>query len=185
MAVPPVTALGVAGVLAAYRLGALAPALPLLLVWFLSPEIARFMSRPRRRRAERLTQQDTRRFRLLARRTWLFFETFVGLTTSGCRRIIFRRPAWRGSAPHLTDEHRLAPARDRVRVRPRVCGVLSVARRLRETLDTLRRMERYRGHLYNWYDTANLQPLAPRYISAVDSGNLAGCLLASNRAASS
>jgi hypothetical protein len=56
--------------------------------------------------------------------------------------------------------------------------VLSVALRLKETLDTLCGMERYRGHLYNWYDTANLQPLAPRYVSAVDSGNLAGCLLA-------
>jgi hypothetical protein len=38
-------------------------------------------------------------------------------------------------------------------------------------------MQRYRGHFFNWYDTRTLQPLAPRYISTVDSGNLAGYLV--------
>ena len=39
------------------------------------------------------------------------------------------------------------------------------------------KMQRYRGHFYNWYDTRTLEPLAPRYISTVDSGNLAGYLV--------
>ncbi len=43
---------------------------------------------------------------------------------------------------------------------------------------TLNRMERFRGHLYNWYDTQDLRPLEPKYVSSVDSGNLAGHLLA-------
>src|SRR6185436_11990101 len=38
-------------------------------------------------------------------------------------------------------------------------------------------MERYRGHFYNWYDTRDLSPLSPRYVSTVDSGNLAACFL--------
>jgi cyclic beta-1,2-glucan synthetase len=38
-------------------------------------------------------------------------------------------------------------------------------------------LEQYRGHLLNWYDTRSMQPLAPRYISTVDSGNLAACLI--------
>ena len=179
MAAPPLTALGAASVLAAYRPGALAPALPFLLVWFLSPEIALFMSRPRRRRVERLTQQDTRRFRLLARRTWLFFETFVGPDDQWLPPDHFQEDP-RGEAARRT-----SPTNIGLLLLATVsaydlgyAGVLSVALRLKETLDTLRRMERYRGHLYNWYDTANLQPLAPRYVSAVDSGNLAGCLLA-------
>jgi hypothetical protein len=50
--------------------------------------------------------------------------------------------------------------------------------RLKNTFDTLARMERYRGHFYNWYDTRDLEPLPPRYVSTVDSGNLAGCLVA-------
>ena len=53
-------------------------------------------------------------------------------------------------------------------------GVLD---RLEPTFDTLLRMSRYRGHFYNWYDTQSLAPLAPPYISTVDSGNLAGYLL--------
>src|SRR5690606_23590018 len=48
----------------------------------------------------------------------------------------------------------------------------------RHTLDTLQRMERYRGHLLNWYDTRTLEPLQPRYVSTVDSGNLAASLVA-------
>ena len=59
-------------------------------------------------------------------------------------------------------------------------GYLSLGRSLERTAQTLRTMqglERYRGHLYNWYDTRSLAPLHPRYISTVDSGNLAGLLL--------
>ena len=40
------------------------------------------------------------------------------------------------------------------------------------------RLQRIRGHLYNWYDTRDLRPLQPKYISTVDSGNLAGHLIA-------
>ncbi|MBC8126164.1 MAG: hypothetical protein H8M99_03305 [Gloeobacteraceae cyanobacterium ES-bin-144] len=50
-------------------------------------------------------------------------------------------------------------------------------RRTRDTLETMRILERYRGHFYNWYDTRTLEVLAPLYVSSVDSGNLAGHLL--------
>jgi cyclic beta-1,2-glucan synthetase len=50
--------------------------------------------------------------------------------------------------------------------------------RLEATLSTMDRLERFEGHLLNWYDTSSLLPLAPRYVSTVDSGNLAGALLA-------
>ena len=59
-------------------------------------------------------------------------------------------------------------------------GYISVAAlltRLEATFATLLNMQRYRGHFYNWYDTRTLEPLAPRYISTVDSGNLAGYLV--------
>ena len=49
--------------------------------------------------------------------------------------------------------------------------------RLTATLHSLGRLERFRGHFYNWYDTQTLAPLEPRYISTVDSGNLAGHLI--------
>jgi hypothetical protein len=50
-------------------------------------------------------------------------------------------------------------------------------RRTGATLDTLHKLPRHHGHFYNWYDTQSLQPLTPRYVSSVDSGNLMGCLL--------
>ncbi len=50
--------------------------------------------------------------------------------------------------------------------------------RLRNTFENMEKLEHYRGHLLNWYDTRTLAPLPPRYISTVDSGNLAACLIA-------
>jgi cyclic beta-1,2-glucan synthetase len=52
-----------------------------------------------------------------------------------------------------------------------------LVQRLGVTMDTLDRMEKHEGHLLNWYDTTTLAPMAPRYISTVDSGNLAGALI--------
>ena len=49
--------------------------------------------------------------------------------------------------------------------------------RIDATLDTVEGLERFEGHLLNWYDTRTLAPLAPRYVSTVDSGNLAGALM--------
>lgn len=47
-----------------------------------------------------------------------------------------------------------------------------------QILTTVEGLEKWRGHLYNWYDTGSLRPLHPRYVSTVDSGNLRGCLIA-------
>ncbi len=58
-------------------------------------------------------------------------------------------------------------------------------RRLSETLGTLERLEKWHGHLYNWYDTKTLEVLYPAYVSTVDSGNLAASLLTVKNAVSS
>ena len=58
------------------------------------------------------------------------------------------------------------------------CRPTTLRRRLDATLGSLEGLERYRGHFLNWYDTASLAPLHPRYVSTVDSGNLAGSLIA-------
>jgi cyclic beta-1,2-glucan synthetase len=56
-------------------------------------------------------------------------------------------------------------------------GTLETVERLEATLETMTQMELFRGHFYNWYDTRDLHPLDPKYVSSVDSGNLAGHLL--------
>ena len=57
-------------------------------------------------------------------------------------------------------------------------GTLDFVDRAEATLATMNRLEKFRGHFYNWYDTRDLRPLDPRYVSAVDSGNLAAHLIA-------
>ena len=56
-------------------------------------------------------------------------------------------------------------------------GLSELAIRLRSTFETLDTLEHYRGHLLNWYDSQKLDALPPRYVSTVDSGNLAACLI--------
>ena len=57
-------------------------------------------------------------------------------------------------------------------------GTNETVERLEATLDTMKRIEKFRGHFYNWYGTRDLRPLDPQYVSSVDSGNLAGHLIA-------
>jgi cyclic beta-1,2-glucan synthetase len=57
-------------------------------------------------------------------------------------------------------------------------GTLAAVERFEATVGTMNGLERFRGHFYNWYDTRDLHPLDPKYVSSVDSGNLAGHLIA-------
>lgn len=43
-------------------------------------------------------------------------------------------------------------------------------------IDTVNALAKWNGHLYNWYNTKTLEPLIPRYVSSVDSGNFVGYL---------
>src|SRR6202030_885536 len=57
-------------------------------------------------------------------------------------------------------------------------GTHETIKRLEGTFATLNRLEPFRGHFYNWYGTRDLRPLEPKYVSSVDSGQLAGHLIA-------
>ena len=48
---------------------------------------------------------------------------------------------------------------------------------LTKITDTVFKMEKFNGHLYNWYDNATLSLLEPKYVSSVDSGNFIACLI--------
>src|SRR3546814_8918943 len=56
-------------------------------------------------------------------------------------------------------------------------GARDTIERLDATMATMMKLDRYRGHFYNWYDTESLRALDPQYVSSVDSGNLAGHLV--------
>jgi cyclic beta-1,2-glucan synthetase len=158
-------------------------ATPLLLLWLFAPQLAHVISRPSRRRKAALSAEEQRRLHRLARRTWFFYERFVG-------------PEDHWLPPdHFQEDPRGVVAR---RTSPTNVGLyllsalaaydfgyldpLNLALRLRSTFDTLTGLERYRGHFLNWLDTATLAPLPPRYISTVDSGNLAASFMALSQA---
>ncbi len=169
-----VTALG----LAAAKPAALAVAGPLLLLWLASPVIAWWLSRPLARREARLTVDQTLFLRAVSRRTWAFFETFVGPEDH------WLPPDNVQEHPVAAVAHRTSPTNMGLSLLANLAaydfGYLPAGRLIERTtcaLRTMAELERYRGHFYNWYDTQSLKPLQPFYISSVDSGNLAGCLL--------
>ncbi|HSD84309.1 MAG TPA: glucoamylase family protein, partial [Anaerolineae bacterium] len=157
---------------------ALPVAVPLLIVWVLSPAVAFLIGRPLSYRAEILSEQQRQELRLLARRTWLFFERFVGPDDNWLPPDHFQE------TPRGLPAHRTSPTNIGLLLLSTLSaydlgyiGIVGMALRIRDTFETLFKLERYRGHWLNWYDTRNLQPLVPAYVSTVDSGNLAACLL--------
>jgi cyclic beta-1,2-glucan synthetase len=162
-----------------FRIQALPSALPLLVMWFSAPEIAYVLGRPRRRAERRLNAGDRVLLRKIARRTWRYFEVFAGPDDQWLPPDNFQEHP-RGEVAHRTSPTNIGmmflsslAACDLGYV-----GQDDLASRVTSSLDTLAHLERYRGHLFNWYDTITLEPLHPRYVSTVDSGNLAVSLLA-------
>ena len=126
-----------------------------------------------------MTDADAQALRLTARRTWRFFETFVTSADNMLPPDNFQDDP----APALA--HRTSPTNIGLYLLSVVCardfgwiGTAQAIDRLEATLATMGRLQRVRGHFLNWYDTRDLRPLEPRYVSTVDSGNLAGHLIA-------
>ena len=155
-------------------------ALPFAALWLASPAVARFVSLPPGASGHLpMTDADAQALRRTARRTWRFFETFV---TSGDSML---PPDNFQDDPAPALAHRTSPTNIGLYLLSIVCardfgwiGTVQAIDCLEATLATMGRLQRVRGHFLNWYDTRDLRPLEPRYVSTVDSGNLAGHLIA-------
>ncbi len=159
-------------------------AAPFVLLWVLSPILAwRISVPPKIAKSLVLSRGETRQLRLIARRTWRYFESFVSQADHALPLDNFQED------PEPVGAHRTSPtnlglyllstttARDFGWI-----GILDMADRLEATLQTMTKLHRVRGHFVNWYDTRSLRPLDPVYVSTVDSGNLAGHLIAVSQA---
>jgi cyclic beta-1,2-glucan synthetase len=148
--------------------------------WIAAPAVALWASRSQRiTTLGQLSAPDARALRRIARQTWRYFETFVTSTDHMLPPDNFQE------TPEPVVAHRTSPtniglylmsiasARDLGWI-----GTLEAVERLEATLATMAKMATFRGHFFNWYDTRDLRPLDPPYISSVDSGNLAGHLIA-------
>ncbi|NGO65361.1 protein ndvB [Rhizobium daejeonense] len=154
--------------------------LPFVVLWVFSPLVAWYVSQSAETEDSlEVPEQVTVELRKIARRTWRFYETFV---TAGDN---YLPPDNYQENPEPIVAHRTSPTNIGVyllsTVSARHFGWLSFEQtieRLEQTISTVERMDKFRGHLFNWYHTDTLKTLGPRYISAVDSGNLAGHLIA-------
>ncbi len=144
---------------------------PAIAVWIsLSPPVAGHLA---------VAEVDARALRLIARRTWRYFETFVTADDHMLPPDNFQED------PQPVLAHRTSPTNMGLYLLSAVSardfgwtGTIETVDRLEATLATMSRLQQYRGHFYNWYDTRDLRPLDPRYVSSVDSGNLAAHLIA-------
>ncbi len=154
-------------------------ATPFALLWLASPAVALWISRaPRVASHLAVSDADAQALRLVARRTWRYFESFVTAEDHMLPPDNFQED------PQPVLAHRTSPTNLGLYLLSSVSardfgwvGICEALERLEATLATMGRLQRYRGHFYNWYDTRDLRPLEPRYVSSVDSGNLAAHLI--------
>ena len=153
-------------------------ALPILGLWLLAPALAWRISLPFKPRKFSISGGQKIFLHKLARKTWVYFEHFVVASDN------WLPPDNYQENPVDRIAHRTSPTNIGMALLANLSacdfGYITpgeLIERTSLTMHTMQQMERYRGHFYNWYDTQTLQTLHPRYISTVDSGNLAGHLL--------
>jgi cyclic beta-1,2-glucan synthetase len=174
----PSIAIGSFLLVAAAHPRALRVAMPVLALWAAAPLIAFALSRPVQRRRTALTSTDRAYLTAVALKTWQYFEVFVGVEDHGLP------PDNVQIVPELRVAHRTSPTNIGMGLLATLAahdfGFIdtdALLDRIETTLTTIEGLERFEGHLLNWYDTRTLAPLPPSYVSTVDSGNLAGALL--------
>jgi cyclic beta-1,2-glucan synthetase len=152
---------------------------PFVAVWVASPAIAHALSAPALRRAAPLSAEQRRDARRYALLHWRYFDRFVSAATN-----------WLAPDNFQEDPAPVVAARTSpTNIGLQLLGIVSahdlgfittadMVRRLELAFASLERMQRLHGHFFNWYDLHGLTVLEPAYISTVDSGNLAGHLIA-------
>jgi cyclic beta-1,2-glucan synthetase len=178
MVASPLIAAGSLALILLARPAALSAALPILVMWAAAPVIAYALSRPVPTRRAVLGADDRAYLEAIARKTWQYFDAFGGAEDHALP------PDNVQLEPTLTVAHRTSPTNIGMALLATVAahdfGFIDTAvltRRIDATLTTVESLERFEGHLLNWYDTRTLAPLPPAYVSTVDSGNLAAALV--------
>ena len=174
----PVLAVVIGAIVYLARPEALKIASPFLLLWLLNPLIKNWLASAPKVKEPALEGEEVRDFRAYARLTWHFFETFVTQEDN------WLAPDNYQEEPRPVVAHRTSPTNIGLQLMAQASaydlgyvGRVDVVEQMEKTFATLGKLSTMHGHFFNWYDTVSLEPLNPRYISTVDSGNLAGHLL--------
>ena len=178
MGIAPLAAVTIAVLLGQHHSAMIWLAAPVLALWLAAPALVWWLSQPIVAPRASLSKDDKVFLRTLARRTWRFFEACVGPEDNDLP------PDNLQEDPPVGLAHRTSPTNIGLALLANLAAydlghvaANDVIARTTRTFATLDRMQRHRGHFYNWYDTRTLEPLRPMYVSTVDSGNLAGHLV--------
>jgi cellobiose phosphorylase len=157
--------------------------IPLITTWVGAPHVAHALSAPAVRRVLRLAPEERAQSMRYALLHWRYFERFVNGDTRGLAPDNFQED------PEPVIATRTSPTNIGLQLLSIVSaydlGFITrseMIERLEGAFRSLERMRRFRGHFYNWYELSDLRVLEPAYVSTVDSGNLAGCMLALKQA---
>jgi len=149
-----------------------------LCLWGIAPFVAFYISQSQDAFREVLEPQELEDLRAIGRNTWRYFDEFANEKNNFIAPDNFQEEPYKGIAYRTSPTNiglgllAILSARDLGYI-----GLIEMYARLEKTLKTIARMEKWNGHLYNWYDTRTLIPLKPRYISTVDSGNFVSYLM--------
>ncbi len=154
--------------------------LPFAIAWLAAPAIARQISlSPLSQDEFKASPKDRLHLRLVARRTWRYFDHFVTPAENSLPPDNFQE------TPNPVVAHRTSPTNIGLYLLSVASahdfgwiGFVDALTRIEMTMASVKKLEKFRGHLYNWYETTSLRTLEPKYVSTVDSGNLAGHLIA-------
>ena len=148
------------------------------IVWLLAPWTAFHISKPSNNELDTLTEEKSLELRLLARKTWCYFDEFAGPEENYLPADNYQEEPFKGAA------HRTSPTNIGLLMVSQLAArdmgyinTLELVERITNTVDTIDKLQKWNGHLYNWYNTINLEVLRPKFVSTVDSGNFAGYLM--------
>ncbi len=154
--------------------------IPFAVLWIFSPLVAWYVSQSAETEDRLFVPEAVAvDLRKTARRTWRYFETFVTAELNHLPPDNFQEK------PNPSIAKRTSPTNIGVyllsTISARHFGWISFTdtiERLEQTISTVEKAEKFRGHMFNWYHIDTMKPLMPRYVSSVDSGNFAGHLIA-------
>ncbi|MCX7884594.1 MAG: carbohydrate-binding protein [Caloramator sp.] len=157
-------------------------AIAISLIWISSPYVAYYISKPIIAKKYKISDEEKEILLRIAKKTYEFYNTFAGKEDN------YLPPDNYQETPIKRIAHRTSPTN----IGFLLISILSaydfnfitledLVKKIDNTLSSIEKLEKWNGHLYNWYDTKTLEVLRPKYISTVDSGNFIGYLILLNQ----
>lgn len=149
------------------------------IIWLAGPYVAYFISRkPKIKERKELQSYQKKDFRIVMRKMWAFYDDYAVASEN------YLPPDNMQIAPFQSINHKTSPTNIGFLITGTIIAEKmsyitfgEMIERLDNISTSIEKMEKWNGHIYNWYDCTTLKPIEPKYVSTVDNGNLAACLL--------